>query len=552
MRPGFAKTQDVNNRPAPPIVMVGQNSWRTARAAASGVLVDAADYYRVFTREAQHAERSILMSGWQFDSGVPLLRGDDVQPGGPADVRLLKFLNQLCEAKKELNIYILAWDFHMIFALEREWMQKLLFQWKSNERIHFRFDECEAQQGSHHQKFVVIDRAIAFVGGIDICESRWDDRRHLSENPLRLSHNRPSKPYHDVQSYLVGCDTADVLRELFADRWARSQGAPLALPACEGPAAALDPPGGLPLGEATVAFSRTDPRGQGEAVREVERLFLDAVGAAERLIYIETQYFSSRAVCGALMKQMRARRGHGLQIVVILNEKAEAVKEEIAVGLAQAKNLKRLRRAAAATGTALGIYYTRSDGTDDDRPATYIHTKLMSVDDRFLTVGSANLTNRSMGVDSELHVSWESTSPAADDPAGERLRRAIRRVRVSLLAEHTGTRGAAVRGLLRPNGLVAALDARARDGRRLCLHGSPTPQEDDVLAIINPQALPFDPDTPTFDRDEDEDDGDEDNGSDGAADPHAAGNGTAHAEEAAQSRPLFVGGLGALWERLKP
>jgi hypothetical protein len=51
--------------------------------------------------------------------------------------------------------------------------------------------------------------------------------------------------------------------------------------------------------------------------------------------------------------------------------------------------------------------------------------------------GSANLTNRSMGIDSELHVSWEAGGVARDD---RRLVRAIRRVRVSLLAEHGGSR----------------------------------------------------------------------------------------------------------------
>jgi phospholipase D1/2 len=48
------------------------------------------------------------------------------------------------------------------------------------------------------------------------------------------------------------------------------------------------------------------------------------------------------------------------------------------------------------------------------------------VDDRFLSVGSANTTNRSLGLDTELNVSWEATSWRQRS-----LIRSIRRIRIS-------------------------------------------------------------------------------------------------------------------------
>ena len=149
------------------------------------------------------------MSGWQFDSGVLLLRGSDAPPG--AEVRLLPFLNALCEANPDLHVYILAWDFHVVLALEREWMQRVYFDWMTNPRFRFLFDDCPAPGGSHHQKFVVVDGTHAFVGGMDVCESRWDDRCHRGENPLRLGRGAPHKPYHDVQGYLAGPDVSGAL-----------------------------------------------------------------------------------------------------------------------------------------------------------------------------------------------------------------------------------------------------------------------------------------------------------------------------------------------------
>lgn len=471
------------------IVAPGRNTWRHVAAADSGVLVDAADYYRAVFERAGAARHFVLMSGWQFDSGVELLRGADRPPD--AEVRLLQFLDGLCELNPALHVYLLAWDFHVVFALEREWMQRIYFDWATHPRFRFVFDDCPIPGGSHHQKFCVVDGTHAFVGGMDVCEARWDDRRHRGANPLRVSRGAPHKPYHDVQAYLAGREVAGALADLFWDRWECAGGGDRpALPTAD--AAPPRPRGLIPLGPARVALSRTQPQPEGGTAREVEALFVDAIAAAERLIYIETQYFSSRRIRDALVARMERADGPRLEIVVVVNERAEALKEELAVGLRQAQNLEDLRVAAGRTGHHLGLYYSVCDGVTEEFRNTYIHSKVLGVDDRFLTVGSANLTNRSMGIDSELHVSWESAGTA---PADRRLARAIRRVRVSLLAEHGGLAGVrAVRGLAPCAGLVARLDAlAARPGARLQVHGPPTPAQAAALAVVDPEILPGDP-----------------------------------------------------------
>lgn len=487
-----------------PIIQAGRNAWRLAGARASGVLIDGAAYYRSFYHAAGQARHSILMSGWQFNSGVPLLRGPEVPPG--AEVRFLRFLDGLCRRRPALHVYILAWDFHLVFALEREWMQRVIFHWMTSPRFRFRFDDGPVAGGSHHQKFVVIDGRVAFAGGMDVCESRWDDRCHRADNPLRVTRGARVKPYHDVQAYLAGGDGPRVLQALFVERWRRAGGEPPVLGPVPLPRRRAVPPAfvrgarrprtgaeEVALGPARVALSRTDPRPDGDTVYEVARLFCDAIAAARRLIYVETQYFSSRRIAGALAARLRAARQPRLEIAVIVNERAEAAKEEIAVGLRQAQVLADLRRVAAETGHALGLYHVRCRNADGRFARTYVHSKLLIVDDRFLTVGSANLTNRSMALDSELHVSWESTG---DGPGDRRLRRAIRRLRVSLLAEHAGLAGARIRDLARAEGLVRRLDALAGDGAGgLRVLGPPTPAQALALELIDPQLLPFDRDT---------------------------------------------------------
>ena len=494
-----------------PILRPGHNVWRDDAVEVAALLVDGDDYYRAFYESAQLARNYILLAGWQFDSDACLLRGPEAE-GAELPVTLLKFLNALCERTKELRIYMLAWDFHAVFALEREWMQELVFNWRTSDRLTFRFDDSTVENGSHHQKFVVIDGAISYLGGLDLCDHRWDTRSHKDPDPLRVSRGEPHKPFHDVQAFLAGADVARDLTKLFAARWEASGADAFELPGPRRDFPKYSPKGAVPIDATRVALSRTDPHGlpaPGGECKEVAALHRDAIAAAERVIYIETQYFSSKEITAALLDRLGVA-GPPLELAIVLNLAAETIKEEVAVGLAQARILGELRRAVTGTPHHLGIYYTlpHHEGEGTPERATYIHSKVMVVDDRFLTVGSANLTNRSMGVDTELNASFE-----AEDPRSP-LAQSIARARVSLIEEHLGA------ALDTANGqcLVDFLNERAASAQgRLRIHPSPTEREKTLLEVIDPDKLPFDP---------------------------------AAIEDSDEDRSIFASGLGPLWARL--
>ncbi|MET0343544.1 MAG: phospholipase D-like domain-containing protein [Polyangiales bacterium] len=474
------------------------HSFRVHPADELGLVVDAEDYFRAFYQTALAADRYLLLSGWQFDSDVELLRGDDAARA-THPVALLAFLNKLCEEKPDLQIWILAWDFHLVFAAEREWMQKVVFHWTTNERLRFRFDDNHVERGCHHQKFVVADGEVSFVGGLDLCDDRWDDRQHRQHNDLRVSRGEPHKPFHDVQAWVRGRLFAESMGQLFQERWVRAGGDPIVLPPRTEPRALLPrPPALLPLAARDAGLSRTDPHGTPggpQPCEEIAKLHLAAIAGARALVYAETQYFSAAVIGEALTRRMRQQGAPRLEIVLVLNMRGETLKEQAAVGLAQAKLIGELRAIAAETGHALGIYYTLPACDDGEQPerATYIHSKLMIVDDRLLTVGSANLTNRSMGVDTELNLTVEVD---ADEDSEGALAHSIRAVRGALLAEHTGGDPRT-----ETRGLVAALEEIARAGEagtpgvacRLRRHPSPTTGERMALALVDPQKLPFDP-----------------------------------------------------------
>lgn len=434
------------------IIKPGRNCVSSRDVDSTGVLIDARDYYRLFYRAARQARNYILISGWEFNSGVRLLRGEDLKDADE-DIRFLNFLNAICEKNPGLRVYILAWNFSYLFILRREWMQKRVFT-RANPAISFHFDGRHAFGASQHQKFVVIDGYASFVGGMDISSGRWDDRHHTVNNPFRVDPGgRPYGPYHDVNSYHTG-PVASELAELFRRRWLDATGREIELAqARRGDYIPSDGPG-VPIAAASVAISRTQARSlarRKKPVKEIRTLYTDAIRSARSLIFIENQYFSSYAVYRALVRRMK-RSPAKLQIVLVLPKKEQTLIEHAYVGIAQTRLIRSLKRTARKTGHSFGVYYPVVRLGDGYEEPVFVHSKLMIVDDSFMTVGSANTNNRSMGLDTELNVSWEARGKDEKELAAS-----IRKVRVELLSEHTGS----AEGLEEADGLVDRLDSIA-------------------------------------------------------------------------------------------
>jgi phosphatidylserine/phosphatidylglycerophosphate/cardiolipin synthase-like enzyme len=469
------------------ILQPGKNCLTIGKVTQTGLLVDGRDYFRAFYRAAQAAERYMLLSGWQFDSNFHLLRGDDAKTAAN-ETRFLPFLNSLCDQKPDLRIFILAWDFSMVYGLDREWFQDLYFNWTTNERLQFCFDQCSSFDASHHQKFVVIDGKFAFAGGLDLCAARWDERDHRVQNPFRVEGSgTPYRSFHDLQSYHSG-PLALELAKLFKARWKVACCEELELPS--------DPVGGNITIEPTISLATTDvavSRTQTEAscsekgAYEIRALFQDAIAAAEHLIYIENQYFSSEALFEALSARIKLAERPKLEIVLMIAKDADAFLEQLSIGIMQSRLIRQLRQIAEQTRHHLGIYYPTSVAASGEELETYIHSKLLLVDDRFLSVGSANMNNRSLGYDTELNVCWEGQG-------GDDLSASIREARINLLAEHTGLEIEACRKLSIRE-LVSNLNRLADSGSsRLRHHPQRSGAEEyGWLTSIFPDGLPFDP-----------------------------------------------------------
>ena len=439
------------------LLEVGRNCGAIAHADRFALLIDGSAYFSVLREALLAAERTVFIVGWDIDSRMRLVP-ERTSDGLPAP--LGEFLQALSARRRRLRVYVLAWDFAMIYAFEREWMPVYQTGWRSQRGIVFRQDGSHPRGASHHQKMVVIDDRLAFVGGLDLTRSRWDTPAHCADEPRRRDANgAPYAPFHDVQAMFDG-DAAAAIGALARERWQRSCGKRIALRAHRAVDREADPwprNANVELRDVMLGISLTQPpyRAQG-AVQHVQALTADAIGAARRNIYIENQYFTAAVVREAL--GVRLSREDGPDVAVVVPRVQSGWLQEATMGVLRA----RLHRALVEADRygRFRMYCPHVDGLGNR--CVNVHSKVMIVDDTLMTVGSANLNNRSMVLDTECNVTIDANGDA-------RVREAIANWRNRLLAEHLDVSEAAVTSALsQTHRLNAAIETlQRREGRTL-------------------------------------------------------------------------------------
>jgi phospholipase D1/2 len=429
-----------------------RNCWRLETASQASVIIDADDYFRHARKAMLSARHQILLIGWDFDTRI-VLDSNSESHEGPRHIG--PFLSWLARRRPELEIFILKWDLGAIKLLGRGSTLFRLAHWVVQDRIHFRLDREHPAGASHHHKILVIDDSLAFCGGIDMTAERWDTREHRDEDDRRQrpTTHRDYGPWHDATMAVAG-PLAKALGEHGRARWEAACGKPLPEP----PAVDLDWPGTLPVMFRDQQFAIARTRGATDAqspLREIEQLFVDMIGAAERHIYIESQYFASRIVAEALAD--RLQEPDPPEIVVINPKAAGGWLEEKVMGPARAVLVEHIGK-HDPTGRFRIYCPVAAHGTD-----IYVHAKIMIVDDRILRIGSANLNNRSMGLDSECDLAL-----CADCCDDERVNETIASLRADLLAEHLGVDQDIVEAwIARTGSLIETIEGLRGDGRTL-------------------------------------------------------------------------------------
>ncbi|MFC3124831.1 VTT domain-containing protein [Pseudoroseomonas globiformis] len=433
----------------------GQNVWKICKADRAAVLVDAAAYYKAFRDSCKNAQETIVIAGWDIDSRTPL-----VGPSGKVDdglpVHLGPFLTALVQKRPELRIKLLLWDYSVLYALERELLPALKLHWNTPRQIELCLDDETPFGASHHQKIAVIDNSLAFAGGLDLTIRRWDTPEHKPVHPFRVDHRDEAyPPFHDIQMMVEG-EAANALGEVFSMRWQRSACEELSLhkpsvgeslwPSCVEP----------DFHNVSIGIARTAASaGDAPVIREVERLFEDMIGAAEREIYIENQFLTHSGLASSLARRLLKRPA--LQVIIVGPRTHHTWLEHRSMLAGRIRFMQILKD--HGVNDRVRLVFPQVGGRAEAKADVMVHAKLMVVDDRILRVGSANLCRRSMGTDSECDLVIEATDEAT--------RHGIRNIRNRLLAEHLGCTVDQIASSIERSSLIKSLDGLGKGRRRL-------------------------------------------------------------------------------------
>ena len=462
------------------VAVPGRNCWERVRADRIAFLIDGQAYFDALMESLERARHSIFVLGWDLHSRVRLRPDRDAN--GHSD-ELGALLDRVARRQPGLRVRMLDWDFSFLMTPEREFATWLSLDWRSHERVALRLDGRHPVGACHHQKVVVVDDAVAFLGGLDLTAGRWDTPEHRVEDERRRAPDgAPYPPFHDVQVAVDG-DAARLLGRLARRRWRRAtrsirreRAAPKRRDYDPWPPS-LRPD----LEGASVAIARTEPAYAGRReIREVERLHADSIAAARSSIYIENQYLSSRAIGDALCESVA--KPEGPEIVVVSPRECAGWLEEGTMGLLRHRLVQRVRE--ADLHDRFRLFYPKLPG---DGARINVHAKVMIIDGSLARVGSANLSNRSMGFDTECDAQIE----ADGDP---QIERGIAAFRDRLLAEHLGTEPARVAEILaETQSLFATIDKLGGGERTLAPLDVDIPEWVDAVV---PEELLTDPESP--------------------------------------------------------
>lgn len=338
------------------------------------VLVDGSAMLPAVAEALQSARSHVHLAGWYFSPELDLTRGKD-----PVVLR-----NLLAELAERVEVRVLGWQGAPVplFRPSRGDVSRMVHRLTHGTHIQASVDNCVRLMHCHHEKAIVVDDRVAFVGGIDLTldgGDPFDTPRHRARGRIG---------WHDAAVRIEGPAVADVA-EHFRLRWRGSAGQCLAEP--QRP----DACGTVPL-----QVVRTVPEhvygdlDNGEF--SVLESYTAALRSARKLIYLENQFLWSPEIVGILRDKLERPPSNDFRIVVLLparpNDGADVSRGQIAALIeADAGNTRFLATTVYARHGAL-------------RDLVYVHAKIGIVDDRWLTIGSANLNEHSLFNDSELNV----------------------------------------------------------------------------------------------------------------------------------------------------
>jgi phosphatidylserine/phosphatidylglycerophosphate/cardiolipin synthase-like enzyme/outer membrane protein OmpA-like peptidoglycan-associated protein len=355
--------------------------------------------------EALKSRDSVYLAAWQFDPGIALTTTSSVGVQTWGELFREK-------AKQGVKIRILMTEYDPLTPFYNQVHNQYLpaldkriaeLPGASSDNLKYVVSPHPAtwarkMAGSHHQKFMVIRKAgitTAFCGGLDIAFLR---------TPAYWSY-RGLFAWHDIHSRLEGLIARDLEQE-FVLRWNREKGTST-VPPRKGwkPVEQLVQPPVQPADRAKdrnlskVQMLRTvSIQGRGLNVQNTRRddiwqAYLRLINCANDFLYMENQYFREPRLADAIVQRSKAQPN--LIVIIVVPEKTDDAPNIIVQHGQYLQHEFFSRLYAGMNANRLRVY---------SMSGRFIHSKFILIDDRALSLGSANANPRGFQLDTELNV----------------------------------------------------------------------------------------------------------------------------------------------------
>jgi phosphatidylserine/phosphatidylglycerophosphate/cardiolipin synthase-like enzyme len=337
------------------------------------ILIDGATFLPRLVELLERAESHVHIAGWYVSTELALERG----------ARRVVLLDLLRDLARRVDVRVLLWAGAPLplFRPSRQESRDLAKRLRGV-GVNVALDAKERPLHCHHEKAVVIDDRVATVGGIDLtsfCGDRFDSSGH----PYR-----PALGWHDAAALVRGPVVADVA-DHFALRWHAVTGEALQ------PAAPPETEGAHEVQLVQTIPERVykaRPRGE----FRILEAYVRALASAKRLVYLESQFLWSPEIVDLLADKLRNPPSDEFRLVAVLPSHPQSGNDESRGQVGQLADVD------DRNGRFLACTLYARDGSRT--VPVYVHAKIAIVDDRWLTIGSANLNEHSLFNDTELNL----------------------------------------------------------------------------------------------------------------------------------------------------
>jgi phosphatidylserine/phosphatidylglycerophosphate/cardiolipin synthase-like enzyme len=445
-------------------------------------MVDGEENFRLKYQKMSEAKSSIYVANYDLDPNLQLIRRDAIPQSArthgliasPCRSQSLESYTQnsvdgatddfdytlqnllMQKAKQKIDIKVLIWEPRPIVrklpnsrkrGLEArgkkvEGILEAAKRFGVEDYITIRLDsKAPTLTSGFHEKIMIIDNQIGFCGGQDLSLGKWDTNDHEFDNPLR---DPGSEPWHDIHAMVEGPIVWDLIYH-FNQRWLYSiwkdiqQVKKIVKPSSIGsylfsssPSTALSFTGnGYTEITALRTWKQLSENGQ-ESIQgggSVCAWYDTMFSKAKDSVYIEDQFlFQDKTITQILVNRLKEQK----DLKVITVGPMEPNLPGLVFGTISKESINHINSNLAALRKAgqnrVRTYSLISQHNvfNDRRKQIYIHSKLMIVDDKWVTIGSANTDKDGLEYSTEFDLGIVSPDLS-------------QRLRVKLWREHLKT-----------------------------------------------------------------------------------------------------------------